>query len=161
MLAWSSSLTKPVNRLTVKTTWQLNIDYICQESMIEGIGTAAKTVMEITSFLFPDDIPKELINVGSPAVEDEDINDTLDDEMGLKQVIEILTRFSLFQSTRGDSLSVHRLVQEVIRDSINNEDKHLILINAIRMVNFALASTPSPYDALQDRNKQCIKRGSL
>jgi hypothetical protein len=44
--------------------------------MSEGIGTAAKTVMEITSFLFPDDIPKELINVGSPAVEDEDINDT-------------------------------------------------------------------------------------
>jgi hypothetical protein len=42
--------------------------------MSEGIGTAAKTVMEITSFLFPDDIPKELINVGSPAVEDEDIN---------------------------------------------------------------------------------------
>jgi hypothetical protein len=32
--------------------------------MSEGIGTAAKTVMEITSFLFPDDIPKELINVG-------------------------------------------------------------------------------------------------
>jgi hypothetical protein len=63
--------------------------------------------MEITSFLFPDDIPKELINVGSPAVEDEDINDTLQDEVGLKQVLEILTRFSLFQSTRGDSLSVH------------------------------------------------------
>jgi hypothetical protein len=44
------------------------------------------------------------------------------------------------------SLSVHRLVQEVIRDSINNEDKHIILLNAIRMVNFALASTTSPYD---------------
>jgi hypothetical protein len=29
--------------------------------MSEGLGTAAKTVMEITSFLFPDDIPKELI----------------------------------------------------------------------------------------------------
>jgi hypothetical protein len=43
----------------------------------EGIGTAAKTVMEITSFLFPDDIPKELINVGSPVVEDDDINDTV------------------------------------------------------------------------------------
>jgi hypothetical protein len=56
------------DRLTVKTTWQLNIDYICQESMSEGLGTAAKTVMEITSFLFPDDIPKELINIGSPAV---------------------------------------------------------------------------------------------
>ena len=149
------------DRLTVKTTWQLNIDYICQESMSEGLGTSAKTVMEITSFLFPDDIPKELINVGSPVVEDDDINDTLEDEVGLKQVLEILTRFSLFQSTRGDSLCVHRLVQEVIRDSIKNEDKHIILLNAIRMVNFALDSTPSPYDALQDRNKQCIKRRSL
>jgi hypothetical protein len=61
--------------------------------------------MEITSFLFSDDIPKELINVGSPIIEDDDINDTLEDEVGLKQVIEILTRFSLFQSTRGGSLS--------------------------------------------------------
>lgn len=157
----TQSATMSRDRLTVKTTWQLNIDYICQESMSEGLGTAAKTVMEITSFLFPDDIPKELINIGSPVIEDEDINDTLEDEVGLKQVLEILTRFSLFQSTHRDSLSVHRLVQEVIRDSINNEDKHIILLNAIRMVNFALVSTPSPYDALQDRNKQCIKRGSL
>jgi hypothetical protein len=70
------------------------------------LGTAAKTVMEITSFLFPDDIPKELINVGSPVVEDEDINEALEDEVGLKQVIEILTRFSLFQSTRGGSLDI-------------------------------------------------------
>jgi hypothetical protein len=61
---------------------------------------------------------------------------TLQDEVGLKQVIEILTRFSLFQSTRGDSLSVHRLVQEVVRDSINNEDKHIILLNAMRMDPF-------------------------
>jgi tetratricopeptide (TPR) repeat protein len=129
--------------------------------MREGLGTAAKTVMEITSFLFPDDIPKELINVGCPVFEDEDINDTLQDEVGLKQVLEILTIFSLFQSTRGDSLSIHRLVQEVVRDSIKNEDKHIILLNAIRMVNFALASITSPSDALQDRNKQCIKRGSL
>jgi hypothetical protein len=44
--------------------------------MSEGLGTSAKTVMEITSFLFPDDIPKELINVGSPVIEDDDINDT-------------------------------------------------------------------------------------
>jgi hypothetical protein len=73
--------------------------------MSEELGTAAKTVMEITSFLFPDDIPKELINVGFPVVEDEDINDTLQDEVGLKQVLEILTRFSLFQSTRRDKVT--------------------------------------------------------
>jgi hypothetical protein len=41
----TQSATISRDRLTVKTTWQLNIDYICQESMSEGIGTAAKTVM--------------------------------------------------------------------------------------------------------------------
>jgi hypothetical protein len=56
-------------------------------------GSDMKTVMEITSFLFPDDIPKELINVGSPAVEDEDINDTLQDEVGLKQEKKLFLRF--------------------------------------------------------------------
>ena len=40
------------DRLTVKTTWQLNIDYICQESMSEGLGTA-KTVMKLHSFYSP------------------------------------------------------------------------------------------------------------
>ncbi|VDI38777.1 Hypothetical predicted protein [Mytilus galloprovincialis] len=68
--------------------------------------------------------------------------------MGCKQIIEILTRFSLFQRVDDTSLSVHRLVQEVIRDNMRDQDRCLILQHAIRMVNKALHSSQSPADVL-------------
>ncbi|CAG2201874.1 unnamed protein product [Mytilus edulis] len=136
-------------RLAVRTTWQLNIEYIQKQSEEEGLGTTAVKIMEIASFLFPDDIPVQIINNGSPSVEDEEICEALQDTFGVKQVIEILTRFSLFQQYREDALSVHRLVQEVIRDTIQdlNHVKR-ILHFAARMINKALESVFSPYKAL-------------
>ncbi|CAC5360147.1 unnamed protein product [Mytilus coruscus] len=137
-------------RLAISTTWQLNIDYISRQSENEGLGTAAETVMQIASVLFADDIPKELINIGSPFVEDSNLVEVLEDEMGCKQVIEILTRFSLFQRVHDTSLSVHRLVQEVIRDNMHLKHRCLILQHAMRMVNKALDSSQSPVDVLYD-----------
>jgi hypothetical protein len=55
--------------LAVATTWQLNIEYIRIQSEDEGLGSAAITVMEIVSFLFADDIPVDIINVGMPQIE--------------------------------------------------------------------------------------------
>ncbi|VDI42249.1 Hypothetical predicted protein [Mytilus galloprovincialis] len=136
------------NRLAITTTWQLNFEYISMQSKNEGLGMAAATVMLIASFLFADDIPKELFNVGSPFVEDSNLVEVLGDGMGCKQIIEILTRFSLFQRVDDTSLSVHRLVQEVIRDNMLDQDRCLILQHAIRMVNKALHSSQSPADVL-------------
>ncbi|CAG2196356.1 unnamed protein product [Mytilus edulis] len=74
-------------RQAIATTWQLNIDYITRQSENEGLGMAAATVMQMASFLFADDIPKELINVGSPLVEDSNLVEVLEDEMGCKQAL--------------------------------------------------------------------------
>jgi hypothetical protein len=52
-----------------KISWQLNTDYIRIQSENEGLGSAAITVMEIVSFLFADDIPVDIINVGMPIPE--------------------------------------------------------------------------------------------
>ncbi|XP_063405158.1 uncharacterized protein LOC134688391 [Mytilus trossulus] len=150
------------DRLAIATTWQLNIDYITRQSENEGLGMAAATVMHIASFLFADDIPKELVNVGSPLVEDSNLVEVLEDEMGCKQVIEILTRFSLFQRVHDTSLSVHRLVQEVIRDNMSVEHCYLILQHATRMVNNALYFSLSPADILySDALKKKSERGTL
>ncbi|CAG2196345.1 unnamed protein product [Mytilus edulis] len=88
--------------------------------------------------------------VRSPFVEDSNLVEVLEDEMGCKQVIEILTRFSLFQRVHDTSLSVHRLVQEVIRDNMHLKQRCLILQHAMRMVNKALDSSQSPVDVLYD-----------
>jgi hypothetical protein len=77
-------------------------------------------VLLIVSFLFADDIPVDIINVGMPQTDDDDLNDALQDSLGVKQIVEILTRFSLFQIYDQDTLSVHRLVQEVIRNDIDD-----------------------------------------
>ena len=148
------------DRLSVATTWQMNIDYISRESENEGLGTASITVMEIASLFFADDIPIELINVGNPVVEDNDLTEALDDDVGCRQVIEILTRFSLFQLMKDKCLSVHRLVQEVIRDNMNNNRRHCIFEHASRMVNKALNSCVTPNHVLHGDFKD-TKRGSL
>ncbi|CAC5360145.1 unnamed protein product [Mytilus coruscus] len=148
------------DRLAVATTWQMNIEYISRQSEKEGLGTAAITVMEIASFLFADDIPKSLFNVGNPVVDDNDLIEALDDDVGYTQIIEILTRFSLFQFMKEMCLSVHRLVQEVIRDNLNKDRRQCILLHALRMVNKALTSCVTPNNVLLDDYND-TKRGSV
>ncbi|CAG2242213.1 unnamed protein product [Mytilus edulis] len=147
------------DRLTVATTWQLNIEYISRESIKENLGTAAITVMEIASFLFADKIPKELFNIGNPVIEDTDLTEALDDDVGRNQIIEILSRFSLFQFMKDKSLSVHRLVQEVIRDNMVSDRRYYILQYALCMVKKALDSCMTPNDVIQVNNDTV--RGSL
>lgn len=151
-----------IERLAVMTTWQLNMDYIRSQSEAEGLGTSAVIVMKVASFLFADDMPAEIFNGGEPKINDEEAYETLRDPVGIKHAVEILTRFSLFQRYRSDSLSVHRLVQEVIRSSIDRNEKKIVLQCAIRMINEALMSTTTPHTAiLEIKNKPHASRGSL
>ncbi|XP_053393963.1 uncharacterized protein LOC128555524 [Mercenaria mercenaria] len=146
-------------RQAVRTTWQLNFDYIDKQSEEEGLGCAAVTVMEILAFLHADEIPLTVLNVGSPEILDEDLLDAFQEEIGVKQVAEILARFSLFSRCGGSTLSVHRLVQEVIRENLTDSDrKAFILQCATRMINKALERTQSPREALKEEN---IGRASL
>jgi tetratricopeptide (TPR) repeat protein len=150
------------NRLDVTTTWQLNIEYIKIQSKNEDLGSAAITVMEIVSFLFADNIPVDIINVGMPQIDDDDFIDALQDSLGVKQIVEILTRFSLFRKCDQDTLSVHRLVQEVIRNNIDDPIQlKRVLGYATRMVNKALQSNESPYNTLVTGNGESDMRGSL
>ncbi|CAC5416517.1 unnamed protein product [Mytilus coruscus] len=148
-------------RLAVAITWELSIEYISRESESEGLGSAAIIVMQIASVLFADDIPKDIFNIGHPVVEDKELIKALDDDVGCRQIIEILTRLSLFQFLKNKSLSVHRLVQEVIRNNMNNDRRHCILQHALRMVKKAIDSCVTPTHVLQLDNTKVTKRGSL
>ncbi|CAG2203968.1 unnamed protein product [Mytilus edulis] len=162
-----SKITNPpfetnIDRLAVMTTWQLNMDYIRSQSKAEGLGTSAVIVMKVASFLFADDMPVELFNSGEPTINDEEAYETLTDPVGIKHTVEILTRFSLFQRYRSDSLSVHRLVQEVIRSTVDRDEKQIVLQCAIRMINKALMSTTTPHAAiLKNKNEPHASRGLL
>ncbi|CAG2222178.1 unnamed protein product [Mytilus edulis] len=63
---------------------------------------------------------------------------------------------------REDALSIHRLVQEIIRDTLKDSKcVKLILQFAARMINKALESTVSPYEALCINKSNPLERGSL
>ncbi|CAC5386832.1 unnamed protein product [Mytilus coruscus] len=151
-----------IDRLAVMTTWQLNMDYIRSQSEAEGLGTSAVIVMKVASFLFADDMPVEIFNSGEPTISDEEAYETLTDPVGIKHAVEILTRFSLFQRYRSESLSVHRLVQEVIRSNVDRDEKKIVLQCAVRMINKALMSTTTPHAAiLKNKNEPHASRGLL
>ncbi|XP_052809250.1 uncharacterized protein LOC128237708 [Mya arenaria] len=147
-------------RLAVQTTWELNFEYVKQHSDESGVGDAAVALMYISAFLFADDIPQALMNVGSPEnVTDENLCEVLNDDIGPKQIMEILTRFSLFQQRYSDSVSVHRLVQEIVREKVMDQmNQKNTLRNAARMIHFALSHCKSPEDVLKSDS---IERGSL
>lgn len=99
-------------------TWRLAVDEL------RRVNLAAAEMLEICSFFGPDPIPLRLLysravtrtltlQEGEPR-----------DEMAIAQVVRAINRFGLAKSDQSsETLTVHRLVQAVIRDQVQNERK--------------------------------------
>ena len=154
----------PAEKLAVISTWMINFEYISQMSSEYGYGKAAAIVMQVAAFLGPDDIPIEIVNKGDPLLDSKDLPSCLDSELGQKEIIEILTKFSLFQCFNEDSecvLSIHRLVQNVIRTNIgDNTDAESmlrsVLVDAIRLVNGAFKRVTTPEIILKETSDSSL-----
>ena len=66
------------------------------------------------------------------------------------QIVEILTKFSLFQRKSTNSLSLHHLVQEVVRNRMTIKENALSLLRAIRLLHRSFHDCPSPDEILTD-----------
>ena len=158
----STTYTTSKEQLAVRTTWQLNFDYICKQSEEELLGNTVPFVMNVAAYYYGDDIPEELFNKGNPEIDIDDVKKILKSSLGLKQVTEILTRFSFFQRSGKGRFQVHRLVQEVIRDNIDDPKKKAIVIQgAVKMLNSALKKGLSPNEALETQRGSENLRGAL
>lgn len=123
-------------RLAVQSTWLLNFSYISNVEKDQGLGKAAAFFMKIAAYLSPDEIPVEILNVGAPEVEHGDLKQRLEFPLGAVQIVNLLVKFSLFKQKTPDTLSIHRLVQETLRDSLNSEGETIqVLSSAIRMMH--------------------------
>ena len=139
-----------MERLTVRTTWMLNFEYLSKMSEDYNYGKAANTILEVAAFLGPDNIPVDIINNGRPIIDEDDLIDCLKMEIGQKEIVEILIKFSLFIQSSSKTLSIHRLVQEVIRDSRSEEKmRQSVLQNALRLMSGAVSQNPQPLDELK------------
>ena len=138
-------------RLAVQTTWRLNFNYIENDETDEGLGKAASFVMKIATYLSPDEIPIEILNVGAPEIDHKYLKDRLKMPIGAEQIVDLLLRFSLFKRKSGDSLSIHRLVQETLKERYSNEGETVkAFSSAIRMLHHAFLDCVGGIDFLHE-----------
>lgn len=114
---------------SVATTWSLSF------KQIEQIAPIAADLLRFCAFLAPDAIPEEMIVKGvanlSQLLQPITTNASLLDE-----TIGVLRRFSLLRrNTDINILTIHRLVQAVIKESMDGEMQCLWAERTVRAVN--------------------------
>ncbi|MFT3765567.1 MAG: tetratricopeptide repeat protein [Minicystis sp.] len=112
---------------TVATTWDLAF------SELTVRAPAATELLALSAFLAPDDIPKDALSGGDgtfpPA-----LSEALRDPIKLGDQVAALRRYSLIE-VQDDALSVHRLVQAVVRERLSDEERQAWAARAVSLVN--------------------------
>ena len=117
------------HRLSVNTTWEMNFEYVKQRS------PAAATMMQVAAFLESENIPIDVINPGYPELEQKELRECARSKFDVAALLKVLSCHSLFSIDRQVKVfSVHKLVQEVVRDSLTTKQRVEILVAATRLL---------------------------
>jgi tetratricopeptide (TPR) repeat protein len=104
---------------SVATTWAMNFD------QVKTASEASADLLYFSAFLDPDAIPLELIVRGAPALGPaigHALAQVETDPVALDRLLEPVTRYSLVRRDAGtDTYSIHRLVQEVVKDRLDSK----------------------------------------
>ena len=121
------------DKKTVATTWKISFEKINNR--------ASQQLLNLCAFLAPDNIYIQWFKDASDVLPDE-LREATKNDLKYNKAIAELTKYSLVILNEG-SISIHRLVQEVIRDSLKNEqDKwRSICINILNELRFFDFST--------------------
>lgn len=124
------------HRLAVHTTWRMNFERIRNH---DEFGECLGSFLEMTAFLAAEKIPVTLLR----ATDEEKFKN---DFTALPFVVSLLTELSLFRKKSDKWITVHRLVQEVLQDSINRESckLYVTLRSAIKALALCLQSAEKP-----------------
>src|SRR2546421_8297234 len=114
---------------SVAATWSLSFQQVEQESLV------AADLLRLFAFLDPEAIPEEMITLGAAELGTA-LGAVASDPLQVDTIIELLLRYSLIRrSPEVKSLSIHRLVQAVLRDGMERDTQRLWAERAIRAVN--------------------------
>ena len=113
----------------VATTWSLSF------KLVEDKNSAAADLLRLCAYLSPDAIPEEILTASAsllgPILAPVAANAFL-----LNQAVEALRTYSLVRrDPREKTLSVHRLVQAVLQDTLEEAEQHAWAEQAILAVN--------------------------
>ena len=127
----STSLLVPDHPESVTTTWSLSFQKVEKEN------AAAATLLQLFAFLHPDAIPEEMITMEADAP-DPILGPVAINLVEVNIALGTLLRYSLIRrNTEAQLLSVHRLVQAVLKDSMNKDQQHTWAKRAIHAINRA------------------------
>jgi tetratricopeptide (TPR) repeat protein len=111
---------------TIATTWSVSLKRLHTEA------PAAQDLLSLCAFLAPDDIPRTLLH-DHPDLLPEPLATAVRDPLAYGQALGALGRYSLATVT-GEAISVHRLVQAVVRDGLDAEHARTLAAAAIGLV---------------------------
>jgi len=112
---------------TVATTWEISFQQVQQAS------PAGAVLLNLCAFLAPDDIPQDPLHVSQL------LADVVADPLAFDEAVAALRLYSLIE-VGDDALSVHRLVQAVSRDRLEEEARRMWAEAAVGLVNNAFPS---------------------
>lgn len=125
----SISLLPPDHPEPVATTWSLSFQ------KVEGDSLPAANLLRLLAFLHPDAIPEEIIAIGA-----DDFGPILGqvaaNPVEINAAFGTLLRYSLIRRNgEAKLLSIHRLVQAVLKDGMSHDLQHTWAERAIRAIN--------------------------
>ena len=134
----------PTHPDSVATTWSLAFENI------ERVNPAAIELMRFCAFLAPDGIPEELIMEGAPHLGPV-LQPVAADRTRLNTVLAELLKYSLIRrNPTTQMLTIHRLVQAVIKDEMSEEGQHHWAERAVRTVRRVFPfDEPAPWPRSQ------------
>ena len=116
----------------VATTWSLSFAQVEQRSAV------AADLLRVCAFLHPDAIPEEIITEGATKLGPH-LQTIAQNPLTLNQAIAVLLSYSLVKRQPEEHLlSLHRLVQAVLKDGMNASTSHQWAERVVQAVNAAL-----------------------
>jgi tetratricopeptide (TPR) repeat protein len=116
---------------SVATTWSLSFE------RLEQTDPVAADLLRLCAFLHPDAIPEEMIVAAAPYLSPR-LQQIADDPALLDVMIGALRRFSLIRrNAETKTLTIHRLVQAVLRDAMDQEIEREWAEWAVHLVSHA------------------------
>ncbi len=114
---------------TVATTWEISFVDVEKES------EAAGQLMNLCAFLAPDDIGRQMLRGGVELLP-EPLAAAVTDDLQWDAAVAALRRYSLVE-VQGGAISVHRLVQAVVRDRLDEAGRKRWAEAAVKLVRSA------------------------
>lgn len=124
---------------SVSTTWTMSID------CLKAINQPAIKLLQLLAFMSPDGVLVDFLASGRTEMSPE-MQEIVGDDISLTDALAALEMFSLVRRfNNGENIHIHRLVQAVIVDNLDEMETELVLSDVLQM---GLAAFPECEDDL-------------